>query len=285
MAEAGAPLAGPSAQAAEAEVQATGPVSTGVRLERRVHRKKLAEIFYKETWWLCTSPCNCGGYGCVSSETAPTCISHDKHCCIENLCQSDSSDDCCFDISKMCCIVNHWSCPPGGGPNDGVPIFACCGQRCEAESGCTQLMLCPVLCCLECCDCGIGARAKSDKDVMIKEDAELMKETFFLYYCLCMGCGISSCSEPFCMSNRKCCCVRSSCYTTDACPSDRDCIYSHSKCFCCINACTCPSFGGKPDGLPACACFGSVIFGAPASLEESEPLVAVPAQEAMVAAP
>jgi hypothetical protein len=271
MAEAEAPLAGPAAQAVEAEAQPavpamaeaqpTGSVAAAVRLERGAHRKKLAEIFYNETWWLCTNPCSCGGYGCVSPSTAPMCMSHDKHCCIENLCQSEPWDEggmgVCFDISKMCCIVNHSSCPPGGGPNDGVPLCACCGQRCGGESG---------------------------EDVMLQEDAQLMKDTFLLYYCLCMGCGLAHCSEPFCKANRKCCCVRSACYTTDACPSDRDCIYSHSKFFCCINACTCLPFGGKRDGLPACACFGNVIFGAPASPEESQPF-APPAQEAMVAAP
>ncbi|CAK0904106.1 unnamed protein product, partial [Prorocentrum cordatum] len=100
------------------------------------HRKKLAEIFYKETWWLCANPCHCGGYGFVSASAAPMCMSHEKHCCVETLCQSEPWDEggmgVCFAISKICCFVNHsgW-----GGPNDGVPLFACCGEQCDRDSG------------------------------------------------------------------------------------------------------------------------------------------------------
>merc|ERR1719401_795807 len=101
-----------------------------------------------------------------------------------------------------------------------------------------------------------------------------MNHAFLLYYCLCMGCGITHCSEPFLKATRKCCCCRSTSYTTDACPSDRDCCYSHGKFLCCIGAWTFPPFGGKRDGLPACACFGRVLWGAPASRTESEPLTA-----------
>jgi len=254
-AAAGAP---PGGAAAQAGAQPAASVAAAIRLDRASHRKKLAEIFYKETWWLCANPCHCGGYGFVSASAAPMCMSHEKHCCVETLCQSEPWDEggmgVCFAISKICCFVNHsgW-----GGPNDGVPLFACCGEQCDRDSG---------------------------EDVMLKEDAQLMKSTFFLYYCLCTGCGLTpNCSEPFCKANRKCCCVRSACYTTDACPSDRDCIYSHSKFMCCISACTCPPLGGKPDGLPACACFGKVLFGAPASPGEAQPLIAAPALEAMAA--
>jgi len=231
-------------------------------LERNVHRKRLAEIFYKNAWWVCTSPCTCGGHGCVSPSTAPLCMSQEKNCCIEHLCQSEPWDEggmgVCFEISKFCCVVNHWSCPPGGGPNDGVPLCACCNRRCGGETG---------------------------EVVLPKQDAQLMNDTWLLYYCLFMGCGFTRCSDPCCKSNKKVCCIRSTCYTDDCCPSDRDCIYSNSKFLCCINACTCPPFGGKRDGIPACACCGNVIFGAPSPQPESEPLITVPAQERMMAAP
>jgi hypothetical protein len=229
-------------------------------LEGRSHRKRFADIFYKETWWICTNPCLCGGHGCVSPSTAPLCMSQDKHCCIENFCQSEPWDEggmgVCFEISKTFCVVNHWSCPPGGGPNDGVPLCAVCNRRCGGETG---------------------------EVVLPKEDAQLMNDTWLLYYCLFMGCGVARCSDPVCRSNKKICCVRTTCYTTDACPSDRDCCYSHGKTLCCINACTFPPCGGKRDGLPACACFGNVFFGAPAPMSESEPLIAAPAQQRMAA--
>jgi len=231
----------PQGQEEAAAYTAPAGPATGHLKKANEFRKKLAKLFYKETWWMWTSPCICGGLGCVPPMAPPLCMAHDKYCCCESLCQSEpwggDGMGFCFDICKCCCCVSHSACPPGGGKNDGVPLCALCNQRCGGESG---------------------------EDVMDNEDAQLMKGTFFLYYCLCYGCGVGQFAEPLIKTHRKCCCIRTTSYTTDPFPSDRDCMYSHAKVFCCISACTCPALGGKRDGMPGCSCFGKVLFGPPA---------------------
>lgn len=217
------------------------------------HRVHVQEVL-AQAWWLCTNPCFCGGHACGACSD-PYCLADDKCFCIEGETYTEdvwSTQGLCFSLSKHCCLTCHQSCPPGGGPNDGVPLLACCNMR--------------------------YGGGETGTNLLAEENAEIMNDTFLLNYCICMGCGVSKCADPYLKSSSKCLCMRSESFTAECMPSDRTCIYSKSKRFCCISACNCPPFGGKADGIPVCACCGLICCGAPIASPEEQPIAGTPAE-------
>jgi hypothetical protein len=223
---------------------------------KSLHRKELAKTLGQDTCWLMTCPCMCGGFGCVPITSRPVCTSDCKCLCIEYATYSQdvwNDEGLCVCLDKECCCVSHCGCPPGGGRNDGVPMFACCNQRFGgSEDGQAQT-----------------------------EHGKLMASTFLFYYCLCCGCGGAPCTDPLCLKSEKCLCYRTEGHSADCCPADRDCIFRKSKCCCYVTVCGCPScFGGKPDGIPGCACCGKVLCLPASSTSEQQALIA-PSQSQM----
>lgn len=45
----------------------------------------------------------------------------------------DEQGVCMYSYQKACCCISASVCPPGGGADDGVPLFACCGMNCGGE--------------------------------------------------------------------------------------------------------------------------------------------------------
>eukprot|EP00931_Biecheleriopsis_adriatica_P043118 TRINITY_DN24651_c0_g1_i1.p1 TRINITY_DN24651_c0_g1~~TRINITY_DN24651_c0_g1_i1.p1 ORF type:complete len:243 (+),score=55.44 TRINITY_DN24651_c0_g1_i1:79-807(+) len=220
------------------------------------HREKLAKVFNEETLWLCTSPMCCGGCG-FGPIGSPLCMGDHKFCCLESEAYTEdlSSDyGVCFNEEKICCCITHCAIPPGGGRNDGVPLFACCNMR-----------------------WGGG----EDGEVILEKQAQLMKKSFLLYYFCCFGCGLVSCSDPIIMGSQKFCCLREKNTTSDCFPSDRPVIYNKSKICCMVEACSFPCCGGYQDGVPGCAVCGNVLFGASSPAPEQQPLPSAPPQAAM----
>jgi hypothetical protein len=76
--------------------------------------------------------CCCSGFGCLCG--APLCKGTTKCCCLHGNYETadfyDPNKGCCYCKSKLCCSVNAYAFPPGGGAHDGLPMFACCGQKC-----------------------------------------------------------------------------------------------------------------------------------------------------------
>merc|ERR1719401_3091893 len=83
-----------------------------------------------DTFWLYVCCCCGTGFGSCGD---PCCLSSQKCCCIESAMYTEDvcgDEGPCFTFQKMCCIVQHQTLWPGGGPNDGVPCCACCNVRC-----------------------------------------------------------------------------------------------------------------------------------------------------------
>jgi len=99
---------------------------------------------------------------------SPLLASDVKELCIHGSCGTAScggDDGLCYGIGKVCCIVDHYHFPPG---NKTYCCMVCNkGMSAQRESG-------PI--------------SKTDKD-LFDMDA-LMKDTFWLYYILCAGCGV-----------------------------------------------------------------------------------------------
>merc|ERR1719337_138991 len=76
---------------------------------------------------------------CRSSPPSPgsMCKGTNKFLCIHS--NQETADccgenGCCYSKQKVCCFISASACPPGGGPNDGVPACALCGKTCGGES-------------------------------------------------------------------------------------------------------------------------------------------------------
>lgn len=216
-------------------------------------QKELAGVIRNDTTWLLTNPC-CGGCGVTSKATTSMLLHEGKCFCFED---NGRTEDCWTDegffvvMQKVCCCLTHKACPPGGGANDGVPMFACCNKRWGGEE---------------------------DGKVKAEESAQLMKDTFLLWYCLFFGCGLLHCANP-CIygKNKYFCCVDSNTSGGEHCPSGQPCTYKRSKLCCCVDAYRCG--GDGHDGVPRCAVCGAVVMPA-SEPAETEPL-APPAQSAM----
>jgi len=192
--------------------------------------KVMMEDAMLSTKWCCVNPCLCGGWGCSQSGD-PCFVSSQKTCCIESAAYTDvcmGDMGCCFQVSKICCLVSHCSPWPGGGPQDGVPICACCNQRCGGDG---------------------------DGDPVNNPSAQILREAFFLYYCLCCGSGCSM-SWPMIFVDQKCCCIHTLASTASPCPQDRGICYQYQKMCCLINACSFPCGTMVHNGVPTCACCG-----------------------------
>eukprot|EP00932_Pfiesteria_piscicida_P018522 SRR837773.5369.p1 GENE.SRR837773.5369~~SRR837773.5369.p1 ORF type:complete len:234 (-),score=62.83 SRR837773.5369:57-710(-) len=202
-----------------------------------------AEV-HENTFWLCVNPLMCGGFGCAKP-TDPLKSTVSKCLCFEGYAWTEDAGDkglgVIFDFQKSCCIVSHAACPPGGGASDGVPLLACCNKRMGGESG---------------------------GQIAHQLVANIMSETFLLYYCLCFGCGFGRLGDPCILNSRKCFCFRQEAFTADCFVKDIPPFFNHDKCLCCVSACTMPCFGGNADGLPGCACCGQTIACPPKNRHE-----------------
>jgi len=184
----------------------------------------------RSTFWCCVNPLLCCGFG-IGECKDPFFVKASKCCCCE---AAFYTDDCCgdegacFNFSKTCCLVTHMTCWPGGGPDDGVPMCACCNMRCGGES---------------------------DADSETNTNAKILESAFLCYYALCCGCGLSM-GFPLVKADTKCCCTRCFASTASCCPKDRGMCYDYFKCCCCVSAFTFPCGGASQDGIPACACCG-----------------------------
>jgi hypothetical protein len=79
--------------------------------------------------------CCCYGQGCLRGGSM--CKGTNKFLCIHS--NQETADccgenGCCYSKQKVCCFISASACPPGGGPNDGVPACALCGKTCGGES-------------------------------------------------------------------------------------------------------------------------------------------------------
>lgn len=198
--------------------------------------EEVAKLFHDDTCWCCVSPLTCGGFGCAGPCEHSIYLKAWKCCCVEG---SAFTEDCCteegacFKFEKLCCIVSHYGCPPGGGNADGVPYCACCNQRCGGED-----------------------EHPDESKFIINDNGKLMGNAFLCIYCLCIGGGCTHPCDPMYRSTTKCLCINSEIGTADCCP-DRGCCYSYSKECCCICALAPPCVGGgKHDGIPSCAFMG-----------------------------
>lgn len=197
--------------------------------------ENVAALFHDDTCWCCVSPIICGGFGCASPMD-PCYLRATKCCCVEGIAYTEdccTDEGCCYKFEKVCCIVSHTGCPPGGGHGDGVPMCACCNQRCGGED-----------------------EAPTESKLAWNDNARVMTEAFLCFYCLCAGCGVGSCCDPMYRQTSKFMCIRSEVGTADCCP-DRGCCYDYGKMCCCIAALAPPCVGGgKHDGIPMCAFLG-----------------------------
>jgi len=216
---------------------------------RSKHRKALAKLLGDETCWCLVCPLWCGGCGCANFDD-PICLGDWKCLCWESEWRTEDINNgqgCCYNFAKLCCCVSHCACPPGGGRNDGVPLFACCNQRCGGEQE--------------------GGQLVDD------ENARSMRDACLCVYCICVGFGVASCDDPLYKQSSKFLCCLSHAGCADCCPGDRDCIYSHSKACCCVQICSFPPCGGKTDGTPMLAVCGQVLAGPPIREPEQQAML------------
>lgn len=80
----------------------------------------------------------CQGYGCdFKSPCSPLLYGDSKFFCLQDTLRTEdcSSEEtgCCFNKQKICCHVEGYACPPGGGGQDGLPMCAFCGMKCGGE--------------------------------------------------------------------------------------------------------------------------------------------------------
>jgi len=199
------------------------------------YHEKMAEAMDDTFWCFVCGCCGSGVGGCGD----PMCLASQKTCCIETAAYTEDcwgDDGPCFAFQKICCIVQHQTLWPGGGPNDGVPICACCNLRC-------------------------GGDGNEDKKLtMVNTNAKIMSDAFLCYYALCCGCGLST-NFPMVKGDQKCFCFRSFASTASCCPADRGCCYTYQKACCCTHVTMFPPGGGKYDGIPCCACCGMKCGG------------------------
>mmetsp|Transcript_43113 Transcript_43113/g.119247 ORF Transcript_43113/g.119247 Transcript_43113/m.119247 type:complete len:324 (+) Transcript_43113:63-1034(+) len=200
--------------------------------EPKGYARDMREMF-ESTFWCCI--CLLGGVGC-SAPTDFCCLKSNKCCCVEGA--AYCGDDCwgdlgpCFAFQKVCCCVSHQTCWPGGGPDDGVPICACCNIR----------------------------TGEGDGDPDNNDNAKIMENAFLCFYCCCCGHGFST-HFPMVKGDSKCFCYRQFLSTASFCPKDRGICYDYGKCCCCVGVCTFPCGGASHDGIPTCACCGQNCGG------------------------
>jgi len=248
-----APVAAPKAVAAAPVQQTYGASENQEELMKDSIHKELAGVIRNDTTWLLTNPC-CGGCGVTSKTTSSVLLNEQKCFCFESI---SRTEDCWTDegfyvfMQKFGCCLMHKACPPGGGANDGVPMFACCNVRWGGQE---------------------------DGPVKAEESAQLMKESFLLVYFIMGGFGFMRCADP-CIygKNKYFCCVDSNTSSGECCPSGQPFTYKRSKLCCCVDATRCG--GDGRDGVPRCAVCGAVVMAA-SEPAETEPL-APPAQSGM----
>lgn len=191
------------------------------------HAEMLAAAHAK-TWWLLTTPVICGGCG-VAACLDPVCLVQERCCCAACSAWTESIDagyGWCVDMEKVCCVVNHSACPPGGGGRDGVPLLACCGRRWGEDPA---------------------------EEVLWHAKAGVMKDAWLLYYCLCFGCGVTRCDRPWCLWSQKLLCLHSDAHLLP-CISDGVCCHNHTKTCCVMQSCALPCSSSR--GVPCCAVCG-----------------------------
>lgn len=196
------------------------------------HHEDMAVHMMENTCWLYFCCFFGGGIGHCCD---PMIMGQTKCLCCYGVTHTDDcythDEGLIVSFQKMCCLVTHCGCPPGGGDADGIPCCAVCNQECG-------------------------------KDSQIDEspNAVIVQNTFMLAYCLCCGLGCHGPGDPLCKVSSKICCVRQE-YGTEDCVNDHGCCYSYHKTCCCVNAGVCPPGGGRHDGLPCCALCGFTCGG------------------------
>jgi len=131
----------------------------------RLKREKV----FKETCW-CYYCCIGGeGFGPVGD---PLIGSEFKQLCLAGtcvttpdlgVCGEDEKDGVCSQLGVTCCFTSHYQVPPLAG----APWVTCCN--------------CPLM----------GASGEVQRKDPAFNIPDIFKETFWLYYCFCLGSGVS----------------------------------------------------------------------------------------------
>uniref|UniRef100_A0A7S1PZC3 Uncharacterized protein n=1 Tax=Alexandrium catenella TaxID=2925 RepID=A0A7S1PZC3_ALECA len=197
-----------------------------------------------DTCWCC-SCCICG---CGLASPFPLCWAHEKCLCIRQ--HSTSGDDFCgpvgmiSDISKYACWMSTCQFPPKPCRCGVCNVFLCGGS--------------PTL-----------------PDLISPSQAESLdffQNTFWLVFCCCHGMGFTRFSNPLVKASQKCCCVKSTWETADACGPE-GCAFGANKALCLASYTACP-----PKMTPGIGCCGITCMG---NLTDEREVMVAPRQVEM----
>jgi len=141
-----------------------------------------AKMFNENTWLyylLCS--------GCSIGPISPLIAADEKNLCIHETCTTvniGGDDGLCYSIENCLCISEHFSIPPAKGTPPCICFNKWIGATREAGPASSMGLF--------------------DFDVF-------MKETFWIYYLFCVGCGINKLKGPLIQAEfKELCCAGSS---------------------------------------------------------------------------
>lgn len=90
-----------------------------------------------------------------------------------------------------------------------------------------------------------------------KQITDVLKDSCWLYYCICSGCGFASqdkCCDPISVGTFKCLCCEGYSGTAPCWSESEGLCMTFEKCCCFVSATSFPPGGSKGDGQPCFAC-------------------------------
>lgn len=213
-----------------------------------------------ETFWVyymccCSATIEALPGGCRPDFSCnPLCAGVGKQCCIRSNGELSSdvlynmSDGLCGYTHKMCCIVDHLNLPPRQG-HAGCAICGASIFGADAVGDETKPLQ----------DSELGEVQQKWK----KSVSGIYNQTFWLYHCFCLGCGVTSqFTDPIILQDEKCICTKASCMTTN-CYSEQDglCRAMDKNCLC-VQHIDLPPRNGT-----VCMCCNKALIGERSSIK------------------